>query len=152
MVEIVTYSPKYADVFKTLNYAWIEEFFTIEEFDKIILEDPDGQIIRKGGEILVAILDGKPVGVCALIKTDEDLFELAKMAVANEARGQKIGLKLGIGIIEKAREFGAKKLFLETNSKLGPAISLYQKLGFKNSTDQDGVYDRCNIKMEFELK
>ncbi len=145
MVEIVTYRPKYAEAFRSLNYAWIEEF------DKIILEDPEGQIIEKGGEILVALLDENPVGVCALIKANDELFELAKMAVSNEVRGKKIGWKLGVGIVEKAKEFGAKKLFLETNSKLGPAIGLYQKLGFKNSCDDEAVYDRCNIKMELEL-
>ncbi len=151
MVEIVTYESKYARAFKTLNYAWIKEFFAIEEFDKAILEDPEGQIIEKGGEILVALLNGNPVGVCALIKANDELFELGKMAVSEEARGKQIGWQLGVGIVEKAKEFGAKKLFLETNSKLGPAIGLYQKLGFKNSCDEKSVYDRCNIKMEMDL-
>lgn len=149
MVEIVTYQPKYAEAFKSLNYAWIEQLFAVEESDRKMLEDPEGYIIDKGGEVLIALLDGNPVGTCALIKTDDTIYELAKMAVSEDARGNKIGLRLGLEIIEKAKEFGAEKLFLETNSSLTPAISLYKKLGFKDMSGEDSPYERCDVQMEF---
>jgi N-acetylglutamate synthase-like GNAT family acetyltransferase len=151
MVQIVTYQPTYAAAFKDLNYAWIEQLFEIEASDIYILENPQESIINQGGEVLIALLDGVPVGACALIKKNESLYELAKMAVAEEARGNKIGLKLGLGIIAKAKEFGASKLYLETNSELIPAINLYRKLGFVDSQKGDSPYERCNVQMEIEL-
>lgn len=151
VVQIVTYQPKYAEAFRSLNLAWIEQLFTVEKSDELVLGDPKGQIIDKGGEVFIGLLDGNPVGTCALIKHTDELYELGKMAVSEEARGLKIGLKLGIAIIEKAKGFGGKKLFLETNNSLGPAISLYKKLGFENSKNSDSLYERCNIKMEMEL-
>ncbi|MEP1096633.1 MAG: GNAT family N-acetyltransferase [Cyclobacteriaceae bacterium] len=151
MVEIVTYKSEYADAFMSLNYAWIEQLFGIEEPDKLILGDPEGQIINKGGEVLIALLNSKPVGACALVKKDEQTYELAKMAVSEETRGMKIGWQLGMGIVEKAKEFGAKKLVLETNSELKPAIGLYKKLGFQNICNSDASYQRCNVQMEMAL-
>ena len=148
MVEIVTYQPKYADAFKRLNYAWIEQLFAVEESDRKMLEDPEGYIIEKGGEVLIALLDENPVGTCALINSNGGTYELAKMAVSEEARGNKIGLKLGLAIIEMARDHKAKKLFLETNSSLKPAINLYRKLGFKDINPEDSPYERCDVQME----
>jgi len=39
------------------------------------------------------------VGTCALIKTDDDTYELAKMAVTERARGKNIGWLLGQAVI-----------------------------------------------------
>ena len=41
---------------------------TIEESDRKMLNDPKGYILDRGGAILIALLDGEPVGTCALIK------------------------------------------------------------------------------------
>ena len=151
MVEIVPFSSKFSTAFKELNYEWISELFKIESEDIKVLSNPQSEIIDKGGHILIALKDGEPLGTCALLKADNQEYELAKMAVLKNARGQKIGWKLGQAIIEKAKEIGAKKLFLQTNSSLGPAIALYQKLGFKSACGADYSFSRCDIKMEIPL-
>ncbi len=151
MIEILNYQPNHALAFKELNEAWITQYFTMEESDRLMLNDPQGYILDKGGAILIAILDGNPVGTCALIKMDDGVFELAKMAVSPEAQGKKIGWKIGLATIEKARELNAKTIYLETNSVLKPAISLYYKLGFKDVKGYDSPYNRCNVQMELEL-
>ena len=79
------------------------------------------------------------------------VYELAKMAVAKEAQGQKIGWKIGLATIEEARKRKAKKVYLETNSTLKPAIGLYKKLGFKDVCGYDSPYARCNVQMELDL-
>ena len=73
------------------------------------------------------------------------------MAVSPKAQGNQIGYKIGLATIEKARELGAKKIFLETNSSLKPALGLYKKLGFTNACGQDSPYSRCDVQMELEL-
>jgi DNA-binding MarR family transcriptional regulator len=67
-VQIVAYQPKYATAFKALNEEWISSYFKMEEADYKSLNDPEGYILKNGGNILVAIYHSEPVGVCALIK------------------------------------------------------------------------------------
>jgi N-acetylglutamate synthase-like GNAT family acetyltransferase len=96
----------------------------------------------------MALLDGKPVGTVALIRLDERTQELAKMAVAPEAQGRNIGWLLGQAAIQKGRELGLHSIYLESNTILKPAISLYHKLGFQKISGPPSPYERCNIQME----
>jgi len=50
------------------------------------------------------------VGTCALIKTDDDTYELAKMAVTERARGKNIGWLFG-QVVNAARKLEQKKSF-----------------------------------------
>jgi GNAT superfamily N-acetyltransferase len=150
-VEIVNYTPEYQSAFKQLNEAWISTYFKMEAADYKSLDHPKEYILDKGGDILIALYNGKPAGACALIKQDNDVFELAKMAVSSEAKGKGIGFLLGQAAIEKARQLGARKLYLESNTILKPAIQLYHKLGFKKVTGIPSPYERCNIQMELVL-
>ncbi len=149
-VQIVDYKPAYREAFRTLNEEWISTWFKMEEADHKALDDPKGYILNKGGHILVALYEGEPVGVCALIKMkDPDYdFELAKMAVSPKAQGKNIGWLLGNAVIEKARSLGARKIYLESNTVLKPAINLYYKLGFQKVIGRSTPYERCNIQME----
>lgn len=151
MIQIVNYQPAHAVAFRELNEAWIHQYFEMEESDRRMLNDPQGYILDRGGAILIALMDEKPIGTCALIKMKERTYELAKMAVSSEAQGKKIGWKIGLATIEKARELGADRVYLETNSVLKPAISLYHKLGFKEVKGYDSPYARCNVQMELVL-
>jgi len=74
------------------------------------------------------------------------------MAVTENARGKNIGRLLGEAVINKARQIGAKKIYLESNTVLEPAINLYRKLGFRKVTGPPSPYTRCNIQMELLLK
>ena len=150
-VEVVPYEAKYHDAFRSLNEAWISRYFRIEEPDTRVLEAPQAQILDKGGHILVALRDGEPIGVCALLRVDAATFELAKMAVAEHARGLGAGVLLGEAAKVTARQAGASRLILESNTILTPAITLYRKLGFTEFSGVPSEYDRCNIHMEMKL-
>lgn len=151
-VEIVDYIPEYKLVFKQLNEEWITTWFKMEEADHKSLDHPEEYILNKGGYILFALYQGKPVGTCALIKMDDGSFELAKMAVSPEAKGKGIGSLLGEAAIEKAKQAGVGRLYLESNTVLKPAINLYYKLGFKKITGPPSPYERSNIQMELNLQ
>ena len=152
-VEIVPYAPEYQKAFRALNVEWISTYFKMEENDYKSLDNPDGYILSKGGHILVALYDGEPVGVCALIKMNdpEYEFELAKMAVSPKAQGKNVGWLLAQAIIKKAEGLGAKKIYLESNTVLKPAINLYHKLGFQKVAGRPTPYERANIQMELIL-
>lgn len=151
MLEIVNYESKYAAAFRDLNKEWIEAFFEMETQDFKSLENPQEYILNPGGFIFIALLNKIPVGACALIKHENSEYELSKMAVTPKAQGQKIGQLLAEKIIQKASDSNIKKLYLITNSSLKPAISLYEKLGFKHVQNFKSVYKRGDVKMELFL-
>ena len=149
-VEIVAYSPQYRKAFYDINAAWIKQYFEMEEADHKALDNPHDYIISKGGHIFVALYENEPVGVCAMIKMDhpEYQYELAKMGVSPKAQGKGIGWLLGKAIVDKSRALGAKKIFLESNTRMEAAINLYYKLGFEKVCGPPSPYERCNIQME----
>jgi len=153
-IEILDYLPKHHEDFKKLNEEWITKYFKIEDADRKALDDPKTYILDKGGKILIAVQDKTVLGVCALLKMQNDNYdyELAKMAVSPKAQGKGIGYLLGKFIIEKAKSLGASNLYLESNTILKPAISLYKKLGFQKVAGHYTPYERCNIQMELKLK
>ncbi len=152
-VKIVKYESRYQKHFKQLNKAWIMENFKMEHADNKALDNPKAYILDAGGHIFVALYKNQPVGVCALLKMDnhECDYELAKMAVSPGAQGLGIGWLLGTAIIEKAKSLKAKKIYLESNTVLAPAIKLYQKLGFEKVSGHPTPYERCNIQMIVDL-
>lgn len=152
-VHIVEYQPEYQEAFRALNEEWISNYFEMEEADYKALDNPKEYILDKGGKILVALYNNEPLGVCALIKMNDGNydFEMAKMAVSPKAQGKSIGWLLGQKLVDTAKELGASKIYLESNTILKPAINLYYKLGFEKVAGHATPYKRCNIQMELVL-
>lgn len=152
-VQIVPYEATYKSAFKSLNEEWISKYFEMEEADYKALDNPEKEILKKGGKIFVALYRDEPVGVCALKKADNANYEyeVIKMAVSPKAQGKSIGLLLGKAIINAARELGAKKIYLEGNTLLKASINLYRKLGFQKIAGYPSSFKRVNIFMELEL-
>ena len=150
-VEIVDFEPRYARAFRDLNEEWITTWFKMEEEDYHALDHPQEHILDGGGHIFIALLKGEPVGTCAIIKMADGGFELAKMGVSPKAKGKGIGWLLGRACVEKARQLGAHRVYLESNTRLKPAISLYHKLGFRKIAGPPSPYERCDIQMELIL-
>jgi DNA-binding MarR family transcriptional regulator/ribosomal protein S18 acetylase RimI-like enzyme len=152
-VEITPYKPAYKKHFRSLNAEWLNKHFRIEPHDERLLSDPKGTIIDPGGAVLFARREGRIVGTAALIRHADDLFELAKMAVAATARRRFVGTKLTLAIIDRAREHGARFLFLETHSKLRAAQRLYEKVGFERIAESPvpPLFDRRRIMMRIAL-
>jgi len=152
-IDIIDYNSSHRDTFRQLNEEWIKKYFTLEASDIKLLSDPEAHILQPGGAIKVAVDDDRVVGVCALLPIDIPPYthELSKMAVSPDYHGHGIGTRLGLAVIEAAREAGADKLYLESNPVLAPAIALYRKLGFTEVSGIDSPYARCGIQMELEL-
>lgn len=154
-VDIVDYRSSHKKHFKSLNYEWLQDLFGVEPDDEKLLSDPRGLIINRGGAIVFAMHNDEVVGTCALLKHDEDTYELAKMAVTKSRRGHGIGRLLAQAVISRAQKAGCKSLILLTADVLKPAIALYESLGFVRSSrgiDLAAKYDRCTISMEMQLE
>eukprot|EP00162_Nutomonas_longa_P019027 comp28857_c0_seq1/m.63247 comp28857_c0_seq1/g.63247 ORF comp28857_c0_seq1/g.63247 comp28857_c0_seq1/m.63247 type:complete len:173 (-) comp28857_c0_seq1:33-551(-) len=72
-------------------------------------------------------------GICALKTMDNDQGEVKSMRVADRFLGKGVGRLMVSHLIEVARQRNMKSLWLETGSSPAflPAISLYEKMGFK---------------------
>lgn len=150
-IKIVEYSEQYKADFKNLNLEWIEEFFIVEQSDKFVLENPQESIIDKGGFIYFATIKNEIVGTFALMKVDNETYELAKMAVNRKYQNNGIGKRLLDFAIDKAKHLNSKKLILYTNSNLQTAFNMYIKYGFKEIPKKDFHNNRADIKMEMIL-
>jgi len=151
-IRITGFNERFARDFGRLNYEWIEESYGVEEHDREVLDHPTESVIEPGGEIFFAIEEGEPIGTVAMIPYGESSFELAKMAVAPEARGRNIGDRLMEACIEFARGAGASSIILESNTKQAAAIHLYRKFGFNEiPLDPNSHFVRANIRMELAI-
>lgn len=151
-VDIISFDDQYKSDFASLNFEWLEKYFYIEDYDREVLTNPQKYILDQGGQIFYALVEGKAVGTVALIKRGEGVFELSKMAVTEKCKGLRIGQKLMYACIDYAGQHGVQRLFLDSNRKLTPALTLYRKVGFNEiETPKDTPYERCDIRMELFL-
>lgn len=152
MIAIVDYQTELQPYFERINKTWVKQYFALEPFDIAQLENPQENILDKGGHIIFAKEHDQVLGTVALIPSKEpDTLEMIKMGVSPEGQGRGIGFLLGKAILEKAQTLGAKKVVLYSNSKLVPALRLYKKLGFQEVDMGCSQYGRCNVKMEISL-
>ena len=155
-VRVVEYDParpEHVEQFRALNLAWITHYFEVEDADRRALDDPETEILRSGGWIAIAedLGDGTVVGACALVRHGA-VYELAKMAVAPRAQGRGVGQALGEAVIARAKALGAPRVELLSNRVLGPALRLYERLGFVEAPLGGVEYRRADIRMVLELQ
>jgi GNAT superfamily N-acetyltransferase len=153
-VTIREFKPGDEACFRKLNEEWITRYFRIEAKDEDALADPQSGILAAGGRIFFAHIGEQCVGCCALLRCGADEFEVAKMAVTPACQGSGIGRKLLYAVVEAARSSGTRRLYLETNRVLAPAIRLYESIGFKPVPANRIVpspYARSDVAMEMTL-
>src|SRR5512141_1832913 len=146
---LVRYQPDFREAFRALNLAWLEGNNLLEPADLVVLDDPEGRVLSRGGEIFFAIAAGVPVGACAAIPAGPGVVELAKLAVDPSAQGRGLGRRLCERVIAFARERGAEKVILTSSTKLVAAVRLYESLGFVHRPmPEDVPYETADVYME----
>ena len=150
-ITIIPYSNEHHSIFKQLNLEWLDKYNLTENHDLMVLDDPTGTILDRGGFIWLAKAGDEIVGSAALMNEGHGIFELAKMCVAKGWQGKGISKILIETCLKKAKETGAKKLTLFSNHQLQTALKLYEKYGFKNVEVKDSPFETADVKMELEL-
>ena len=150
-VTIVSFDEEYSSIFYELNKLWIEESWLLEESDKFDLLNPKESIIDKGGEIFFALIDGNVIGTVAMIRSADRIYELAKMTVDINYRGNGVANKLMDQCLDYAINNNAQQIYLITNDTLVIARNLYDKYGFKEVKLDSDKYLRGNVKMALNL-
>jgi putative acetyltransferase len=152
-IRVVEFDPRWREDFATLNIEWLQRWFVVEPFDHEVLGNPEHYILADGGRILFAVDEHqRALGTVALMHAGDGVYELTKMAVAPDARGRGIGRLLVDEALRLYRSLDARELYLESSSKLGPALALYESVGFRHhpAPRAGSHYARADVHMIWE--
>jgi DNA-binding MarR family transcriptional regulator/ribosomal protein S18 acetylase RimI-like enzyme len=151
-VQVVPWNVAYADHFRRLNQQWLERHFRVEDVDRELFAEPERLVIQPGGAIFFALYAGEVIGTCALLHEGEGVYELSKMGVDENFRGLGAGRLLLDAAIAAFRQRGGKRLFLESNSRLGRALGMYERAGFvrQHAIRPGSHYERADVYMVFQ--
>jgi ribosomal protein S18 acetylase RimI-like enzyme len=111
---------------------------SIETSVRRLLADPDTQYLLGGDP---------PVGILQLrfrhsVWTGTDDAHLEDLFVDETARGTGVGRALVEAALERARERGCARMELDANEANGPAVALYESVGFESWSDPPGGHNR----------
>lgn len=152
-IRIVDFAPRWREDFARLNLAWLERWFVVEPIDREVLLDPEALLLDDGGRVLFAVdAADHAVGTVALKHEGDGVYELTKMAVAEDRRGSGIGRLLMQGALDAFAAVGGRELFLESSTRLGPALALYESVGFRHrpAPRPGSHYARADVYMVWE--
>lgn len=90
-------------------------------FDELAMDNREYLVITNG--------DKRVIGYGGLLVIDDDAH-ITTLAVAPEARGQKLGKKLMMALVDQALGIGARHLTLEVRLSNSSAQGLYELFGF----------------------
>ena len=115
-------------VFGVLNEYGLEP--DPEGTDSDLTDIEKNYIVRGGVFELIETREGRLLGTAALYPMDKETVELRKMYFDKELRGRGWGSLMLRRLIDRSRELGFKRIYLETASVLTDATRLYEKFGF----------------------
>jgi len=125
--------PEDAGVLRSLFRAY-EKFLgfslCFQGFEEELATLP-GKYAPPSGGCWIAWKEQKAAGCVALRMHAEGIGEVKRLYVIDEAKGEGTGRKLMQCVIEEARTRGYRELWLDTVSRLDPALQLYHSLGFR---------------------
>lgn len=114
-----------------LEYAQSLDFsLCFQQFDQE-LSDLPGAYDAPAGRLLLASIDGWPVGCIALRPFDPAAAEVKRLFVSPPYRGLGVGRALVECAIHIAAAIGYKRLLLDTTERMHAARALYASLGFR---------------------
>ena len=102
-----------------------------QSFDDEVAALP-GRYAPPTGALLVAWVDGAPIGCVALRAIDDEKCELKRLFVRPAHRGGGVGLRLLESAVAEARRLGYRRLRLDTIPEMGRAQELYERFGFRD--------------------
>lgn len=148
-LRVVPFEPSLREHFYRLNAEWLGRYFYIEPIDREVLSNPEEAILATGGAVFFALVGEEVAGTCALLQESPGVYELTKMAVTERRQGLGIGRRLLEAAIAEFRRRGGRQLFLESSSRLQPALRLYESMGFEMQPNirPGSHYQRADVYM-----
>lgn len=123
------------------NLGLVAAYFDDESWEAELDGLPGAYAASEGGALLLAGLDGRPVGCVALRQLDDASAEMKRMYVDDAGRGRGVGRALGEAVVQRARDLGYSSVLLDTSVEQHEAIGLYRSLGFEQVAPYHPVPD-----------
>ena len=130
-----------------LRDAKPEDAAEIVKLNRLLGADVDAKVVRRGLKALtrddltplVATLDKKVVGVCAIfrmvtIHRDRPVGRISHLVVAEEARGQGIGRMLTECAEQHLKKLGCGMVEVTSNDRLAKAHAFYRHMGYERTS------------------
>lgn len=109
---------------------WIQIDLCFQHIEEELEHFPD-KYREPEGAFLVARDGEAVVGCVGLKKIGEGICEMKRLFVKDEYKGQGIGKGLADAIVREAKNKGYSRMRLDSLKRMGTAVALYKKLGFK---------------------
>lgn len=130
--------------------ASLETDLCFQNFVKELAGLP-GAYAQPRGRLLLALVDGVPVGCVGLRPHDNTTGEMKRLFVQPGQQGRGLGRSLVKAVIAEARAIGYTSLLLDTLPSMQSAIRLYETLGFVRRAPYFDSPVGGNVYMEFNL-
>lgn len=152
-MEVIEYQEKYKADFIQFNTDWIVDHFgALEEEDKATFRHIE-ESLKDGAMIYFAVENGVALATCmAKPMEKEGTWELCKLGSNKHVPHKGAGSAVFDAAMHWAICHGAKKLFILSNSKLKPALHIYEKYGFHEVKLDDYEYVRGDIAFEYKVE
>jgi GNAT superfamily N-acetyltransferase len=106
------------------------------------------------GCLVLARLDGEPVGCVAFYAHDASTIEVKRMFVLPQARGHGIGGRMMALLLAQARATGFRRVLLSSHQTMLAAHSTYRRAGFRDvaaSADFPSAVAGVDVCMELAI-
>lgn len=146
-MEIISYQKKFKKDFAELNLVWIKKYFKVEPEDIKMLDNVE-DLLANGAAVYFAVEQDKAIATCMVVPRNGQIWEICKLATDEHYMGKGAGSAVLKACMDYAKEHGANKLMIVSNSILSAAMHLYSKVGFKEVPIDNMEYERVNIQLE----
>ncbi len=151
-MKIIKYQSKYKDDFVSLNKAWIEKYFKMEQEDYDVLNNVD-ELLKGGAMVFFAVENDTVLTTCMSMPLNNSDWEICKLAADEKYQDKGAGSAVFKACMDYAKKQGAKKLIIVSNSILKSALHIYKKFGFKEiPMDKTHNYERGDVQFEYIVK
>lgn len=149
--QIIPFEEKYRRDFIAFNTDWIKSNFGgLEEHDKEMFGHIDDQL-KAGAMIFFAVKNGIALATCMARPMEGKTWEICKLGSNKNMPHKGAGSAVFEASMQWALGHGAERLFIISNSKLKPALHIYEKFGFEEIKLEDYEYVRGDIAFEYKI-
>nr|WP_289767871.1 GNAT family N-acetyltransferase [uncultured Acetatifactor sp.] len=139
-MEIIQFEERYRQDFIDFNTEWIvSNFGSLEEHDKETFE----------AMIFFAVENDVALATCMAMPAQGTTWELCKLGSNKNVPHKGAGSAVFEAAMNWASSHGAERLFILSNSKLKPALHIYEKYGFQEIKLENYEYVRGDIAFEY---
>ena len=123
---------------------WLDVDICFQGFEAEMARLPESYVA-----LLLAKSGDDPIGAVGLVEHEPGICEMKRLYLSPGARGEKLGERLAVAILEEAKAQSYTSMVLHTLPQLKAAQALYRKLGF---TDARPYFDNQDTEVVFLSK